>query len=136
MTELRLALCQSASGVDPQANLDKGLDLCSRAADEGADLAILPEMWHIGYARCPDDEEGRARWQELAIARDDPWLGAFRQAASDLNLAIVATFLERWPGSPRNTALLIDRHGQDILCYAKVHTCDWGMESTHARRIL
>jgi 5-aminopentanamidase len=36
--------------------------------------------------------------------------------------------LERWPGAPRNTALLIDRHGQDVLCYAKVHTCDWGME--------
>jgi predicted amidohydrolase len=85
-------------------------------------------MWQIGYARCPDDEAGRAGWQEMAIARDDPWVSAFREAASDLNLAILTTFLERWPGSPRNTALLIDRHGQDVLCYAKVHTCDWGME--------
>ena len=64
----------------------------------------------------------------MAIARHDPWVNAFRKAASDLSLAIVATFLERWPGSPRNAALLIDRHGQDVLCYAKVHTCDWGME--------
>jgi predicted amidohydrolase len=128
VTDLRLALCQSSSGGDPQANLDKGLALCSRAADEGADIAILPEMWQIGYARCPDDEGGRAMWQGMAIARDDPWVSAFRKAASDFNLAIVATFLERWPGSPRNTALLIDRHGHDVLCYAKVHTCDWGME--------
>ena len=128
VTDLRLALCQSASSGDPQANLEKGLALCSRAAEEGADIAILPEMWQIGYARCPDDEAGRARWQEMAIARHDPWVSAFRKAASDLNLAILATFLERWPGSPRNTALLIDRHGQDVLCYAKVHTCDWGME--------
>ena len=128
VTDLRLALCQSASSGDPQANLEKGLAACSRAAEEGADIAILPEMWQIGYAPCPDDEAGRARWQEMAIARHDPWVSAFRKAASDLNLAIVATFLERWPGSPRNTALLIDRHGQDVLCYAKVHTCDWGME--------
>ena len=64
----------------------------------------------------------------MAIARHDPWVSAFRKAASDLNLAILTTFLEEWPGSPRNTALLIDRHGQDVLCYAKVHTCDWGME--------
>src|ERR1039458_5146467 len=85
-------------------------------------------MWQIGYAPCPDDEAGRARWQEMAIARHDPWVSAFRQAASYLNLAILTTFLERWSGSPRNTALLIDRHGQDVLCYAKVHTCDWGME--------
>ena len=129
VTDLRLALCQCASRGDPQSNLEEGLAACSRAAEEGADIAILPEMWQIGYARCPDDAAGRAAWQEMAIARDDPWLSAFRKAASDYNLAIVTTFLERWPGSPRNTALLIDRHGNDVLCYAKVHTCDWGMES-------
>ena len=128
MTDLRLALCQSASSGDPQANLEKGLAVCSRAAEERADIAILPEMWQTGYAPCPDDPVGRARWEGAAIARDGPWVNAFRDAASDLDLAILATFLERWPGSPRNTALLIDRHGQDVLCYAKVHTCDWGME--------
>ena len=128
MTDLRLALCQSASGGDPRANLAKGLALCSRAAEEGADIAILPEMWQIGYAPCPEDAAGRAKWQEMAITRHDPWVGAFRQAAADLEVAIVVTFLERWPGSPRNTAVLIDRHGQDVLRYAKVHTCDWGME--------
>ena len=128
MTDLRLALCQTASSGDPRANLEKGLAACSRAADEGADIAILPEMWQIGYAPCPDDEAGRATWQEMAIARHDPWVSAFREAASDLNLAILTTFLERWRGSPRNSALLIDRQGRDVLCYAKVHTCDWGME--------
>jgi predicted amidohydrolase len=128
VTKLRLALCQLASGGDPQDNLAKGLAACSKAAEGAADVAILPEMWQIGYAPCPDDEAGRARWQEIAICRDDRWLGAFRRAASDLNMAILTTFLERWPGSPRNTALLIDRHGRDVLCYAKVHTCDWGME--------
>jgi predicted amidohydrolase len=128
VTDLRLALCQLASGGGPRDNLTKGLAACSKAADEGADVAILPEMWQIGYTPCPDDDAGRAGWQGMAIARDDPWLTAFRKAASDLGLAIVTTFLERWPGSPRNTALLIDRHGHDVLCYAKVHTCDWGME--------
>ena len=129
VTDLRLALCQSASGGDPQTNLEKGLAACSMAAGQGADIAILPEMWQIGYAPCPDDEAGRSRWQEMAIAHHDPWVNAFREAASDLDLAILTTFLEQWPGSPRNTALLIDRHGQDVLRYAKVHTCDWGMES-------
>ena len=128
MTDLRLALCQSAAGGDPQANLEKGLALCARAAEEGADVALLPEMWQIGYAPCPDDEAGRERWREMAIDRDDPWVRAFRRAASDLKMAILTTFLEQWPGSPRNTALLIDRDGHDVLCYAKVHTCDWGME--------
>ena len=95
VTDLGLALCQSASSGDPQVNLDKGLAVCSRAAEEGADIAILPEMWQTGYTRCPDDEAGRVRWQEMAIARHDPWVSAFRMAASDLNLAILATF---WSG--------------------------------------
>ena len=130
MSDLRLALCQAGSTTgDPRGNLEKGLALCARAAEEAADVAILPEMWQIGYAPCPDEESGRARWQDAAIDRHDPWVNAFRTAASDLELAILTTFLERWPGSPRNTALLIDRHGHDVLCYAKVHTCDWGMES-------
>ena len=64
----------------------------------------------------------------MAIGSDDRWVSTFRRAASDLNVAILTTFLERWPGSPRNSALLIDRHGRDVLSYAKVHTCDWGME--------
>jgi predicted amidohydrolase len=128
VTDLRLALCQLTSGDNAQDNLTKGLAACEKAAEEGADLAILPEMWQIGYTCCPDDDAGRAKWQAMAIARDDLWLAAFRKAASDLELAILTTFLERWPGSPRNSALLIDRHGNDVLCYAKVHTCDFGME--------
>jgi predicted amidohydrolase len=128
VSNLRLALCQLASGSDPRDSLTKGLAACSKAAEEAADIAVLPEMWQIGYASCPDDELGRARWQEMAIGSDDRWVSAFRRAASDLNVAILTTFLERWPGSPRNTALLIDRNGRDVLRYAKVHTCDWGME--------
>ena len=101
---------------------------CAQAAERGADIAMLPELWQIGYAPCPDDPVGKAEWQELAIELNDPWLTAFRKAAADLNIAILATFLERWPDAPRNTAVLINRHGQDVLRYAKVHTCDFGME--------
>jgi N-carbamoylputrescine amidase len=33
------------------------------------------------------------------------------------------------PGASRNAATLIDRHGDPVLTYAKVHTCDFGMEA-------
>lgn len=36
--------------------------------------------------------------------------------------------LHRWPAAPRNVATVIDRHGRDVLTYAKVHTCDWVFE--------
>ncbi len=59
-THLRLVLCHYASGGDPQANLEKGLAACSRAAEEGTDIAVVPEMWQIGYASCPDERSASA----------------------------------------------------------------------------
>jgi predicted amidohydrolase len=60
-----------------------------------------------------------------AIGRDDPYLLHFQSLAQELRMAIALTYLERWPGGPRDTVSLIDRHGEMVLTYAKVHTCDF-----------
>ncbi len=44
-------------------------------------------------------------------------------------MAIALTYLERWPGAPRNAVSVIDRLGNIALTYAKVHTCEWDVES-------
>jgi predicted amidohydrolase len=44
-------------------------------------------------------------------------------------MAVALTYLERWPGSPRNSMSLIDRHGEVLMTYAKVHTCDFDKEA-------
>jgi predicted amidohydrolase len=45
-----------------------------------------------------------------------------------MEMAIALTYLERWADGPRNSLSLIDRHGEIVLTYAKVHTCEWGCE--------
>jgi predicted amidohydrolase len=65
--------------------------------------------------------------QAQAIDRDGPFVSRFRGLARELNMAIALTYLERWPGLPRNTVSLIDRHGEMVLTYAKVHTCDFDL---------
>jgi len=45
-------------------------------------------------------------------------------------MAVVVTYLEKWPDAPRNTACLIDRHGKVVLTYAKVHSCDFSLEAS------
>ncbi|MHB8324586.1 MAG: carbon-nitrogen hydrolase family protein [Candidatus Dormibacteria bacterium] len=130
MTDLVIALCQLApAGLRPQASLEKALVACTEAAERGADVVVLPELWQIGYRPCPDEQAARAAWQGLAIGLDDRWIAAFRDTARELDIAILVTFLERWPGAPHNTALLVDRHGETVLRYAKVHTCDFSMEA-------
>jgi predicted amidohydrolase len=154
MAQHRVALLQlSPCGTDQQANLEKGETFCREARTMGADLALFPEMWNIGYAdyapssgedgdlwRAPerwvtDDgsrwealREARERWQAQAVERDGAFVTHFRALARELDMAIAITYLERWPGAPRNTVSLIDRHGQVALTYAKVHICDFSLK--------
>ncbi len=51
--------------LDPEYNLKKGLEACAKAKSIGADLALFPEMWNIGYAFCPPTR--KEDWTALAI---------------------------------------------------------------------
>jgi predicted amidohydrolase len=119
---LRIALLQLvARGRDRAANLAKGERWCREAASRGADVALFPELWSAGYE--PFDAAD-------AIGRDDAFVARFRALARDLELAIAVTFLERTARGPRNTLVLFDRRGEEVLCYAKVHLCPWGPPDT------
>lgn len=156
MSILRVALLQMASsGPDQEANLAKGEVFCRQARQMGVDIALFPEMWNIGYTgygpEQPDDaardlwrvpgrwaegevsrfealHEERERWQAQAISRDSTYVAHFRGLARELKMAIAVTYMEAWPGAPRNTVSLIDRRGELVLTYAKVHTCDFDVK--------
>ena len=94
----------------------------------GADIALFPEMWNNGYT-FPDRPDGHEAWLAQAISQDDAFVTHFQVLAQELRMAIALTYLERWPQAPRNTVSLIDRHGEVVLTYAKVHTCDFDKEA-------
>lgn len=127
---LTVALLQMVSeGTDQQANLKKGETYCRQAKAMGADIVLFPEMWNIGYTFFdPEIASSRRTWAAQAISADDAFVRHFRALACELDMAIGLTYLERWEPDPRNTITLIDRHGDLVLTYAKVHTCDFGFE--------
>jgi N-carbamoylputrescine amidase len=126
MTLLSIALLQMAScGRDQEANLMKGESFCRLAQQQGADLALFPEMWNIGYNIGPAED---VSWTDMGVTRDGPFVQHFRRLAKELHMAIAITYLERWPGKPRNSLALIDRNGQIQLDYSKVHTCSFAWE--------
>jgi N-carbamoylputrescine amidase len=143
MKALKIALLQlEAKGMDQETNCVKGLDFCQQAKAAGADIAVFPEMWNVGYdaflpveARTgstilePQYAETLAHWREQAIDQTSPFFRAYQDLARELDMAVLLTYLEKWPGGPRNTASLIDRHGEVVLTYAKVHTCDFSFEA-------
>ena len=127
-TYVTVALLQlEAFGRDRAKNLAKGLQACRDAAALGADIALFPEMWSIGYDLV--DGESADDLQRHAIDRDDDFLRCFAALANELGMAIAITYLQRWPGGPRNVVGVFDRFGRPALEYAKVHTCDWDHEA-------
>jgi predicted amidohydrolase len=123
-------MLQMASlGLDQAANLGKAERFCRRAKDLDVDLALFPEMWNVGYTLQQDDPEGPGAWSQRAITLDDPFIGRARELALELELALAITFLERSQDGPRNSVAVIDRRGDVVLTYSKVHTCDFDTEA-------
>jgi predicted amidohydrolase len=107
-----------------EENLQKGVQHCKKAKEMGADIALFPEMWSVGYNIPENIDELKAS----AISADSEFMRSFAALAKELDMAIGITFLEKYEPLPRNTLCLFDRFGNRVLTYAKVHTCDFGDE--------
>jgi predicted amidohydrolase len=115
----------SSAGADLQGNLEKGEQCARLAATGGADVALFPEMWSMGYdIHRPDD------WTRHAISVDSQFVEHFRKLARELDMAMVLGILEARPDGPRNSAVVIDRRGEISMTYSKVHTCYFGPEAS------
>lgn len=124
MRNIKVALLQLLPEKSLEENLQKGLTYCKKAKEMGADIALFPEMWSVGYNIPTDIEVLKAS----AVSLDSEFVNSFGKLAKDINMAIGITFLEKHEPLPRNTLSLFDRFGNNILTYAKVHTCDFGEE--------
>jgi predicted amidohydrolase len=115
---MRVAVCQLNSRADRKANLVAAAALLRRAADGGADLAVLPEyVDHLGPAASqprpePVDGEFGSHFAELA-RRLGIWVhaGSFHEAGPD-------------PAHTYNTSLVFDRSGALAASYRKIHLYD------------
>lgn len=134
MAHFTIALLQmNPHGNDARLNREKGESWCRRAKAAGADLALFPEIWSTGYTYGfeVEHDDVQAYWRSQAIGPDDEYVLRFRELAAELDMAIGLTYLEKWEGAPRNSISVIDRHGEIVLTYAKIHTCDFfAMESS------
>ncbi|MBO5448966.1 MAG: carbon-nitrogen hydrolase family protein [Ruminococcus sp.] len=115
------ALLQLLPEKSLEENKVKGIEACRKAKQMGADIAVFPEMWSIGYD--PDKFSN-----DFAVSPDDGFVKAFGELAKELDMAIAVTYLEKFQPAPRNTVEIFDRSGNSVMRYAKVHTCDFGDE--------
>jgi len=138
MSLFKVALLQmDGVRLDTEKNTATADRYCRDAAKLGAHLAVFPEMYNIAYPDIVSDS--RSYWREIefegrqpdmklikkyrnyAIDDQDSYLNHFRKLAVELDMAIAVTYLSKGKKIPRNTVLVIDRHGKDVIKYLKVH---------------
>ena len=115
---LRVAVCQLNARDDRAANLKAARDLLGRAADLGADVAVLPEY---------TDYLGRSAGAPPPEPVTGEYASFFAAAANELRMWVHAgSFHEIGPDPEHtyNTSLVFDRSGALAAVYRKIHLYD------------
>ena len=113
-------------GDDLDRNAGIAAEACRKAAELGADIALLPEMFSIGYTPFDPEKPGdKERFYSLAKSTSSEYVQQFGRLADELDLAVAFTYLQAYDPLPRNAVTLFDRHGKEVFTYAKVHTSDF-----------
>jgi predicted amidohydrolase len=113
-----IALFQFAMSPEPEVNLSRALEGIQRAADRGADIVCLPELFRSPYF-CVHEKSPRDYSEPL----EGPVLDALCAAAKKHRIAIVGgSIYERaLDGRLFNTAPVITKDGALAGTYRKVH---------------
>ncbi len=115
---MRVAVCQLNSRDDRPANMAVARRLLERAAEAGADLAVLPEF---------TDYLGPGSGLPKPEPVDGEYATFFADTARELSMWVHAgSFHEAGPqaGKTYNTSLVFDRGGNLAAVYRKIHLYD------------
>ena len=117
----QLALVQMPVSDDPDASLAHACGRVSDAADAGADVVCLPELFRSPYF-CQSEDPA---FFDLAEAIPGPSTEALAQVAIEAGVVIVAPIFERRAaGLYHNSLAVIDRDGSLAGLYRKMHIPD------------
>lgn len=115
---MRAAICQLNAGVnDVEANVANAERLVRDAAQEGADIAVLPELFaYYGSQR---------RMRELAEPLGGPITSRLAALARGGSMWVLGgSVCESDGGRVYNTSFLFDRQGEAVARYRKIHLYD------------
>jgi N-carbamoylputrescine amidase len=116
-----IALIQVALDGRRETNLAKCTDWVRRAANEGANVVCLPELYGSFYF-CQSENTD---YFDLAEPTDGPSFQAFSKLARELKIVVIVPFFERRAaGLYHNSASIINTNGTEAGFYRKMHIPD------------
>ncbi|QYK40034.1 MAG: N-carbamoylputrescine amidase [Paracoccaceae bacterium] len=118
MRPLTLAVTQFAMTWDLPANLDAAETAVRAAAERGAGVILLPELFAAPYF-CKTE---RAEYLGLALpAAGHPVVARFAGLARELGVVLPVSFFERAGQAHFNTVAMVDADGRVLGHYRKSH---------------
>jgi N-carbamoylputrescine amidase len=118
---VRLALIQMSCTSDQQQNIEKAVNRIEQAAQSGANLVCLQELFNAHYP-CQSEDHERFAWAEEIPG---PTSQAMRDAAKRFGVVVTGSVFERRAqGLYHNTAVVYDRDGSQVGFYRKMHIPD------------
>jgi N-carbamoylputrescine amidase len=119
--QVRVALIQMQCGTDVSSNLERTIVRIRQAAEHGAQVICLQEVFNTQYP-CQTEDHDRF---ELAEAIPGPTTSELQKVAKDHKVVIVVPLFEkRTHGLYHNSAVVLDADGSIAGLYRKMHIPD------------
>ena len=121
MRQVKVAALQFSCSKDVQENINKAEKMVREAADNGANIILLPELFERQYF-C---QEKRYDYYDYALPLEkNPAVNRFKEVAKELSVVIPVSFYERDIDRLFNTVAMIDADGSLLVIYRKTHIPD------------
>lgn len=120
--KFRVAILQMRSAKkEKDRNTQVVITKMEEASKAGADILLLPECFITGYD-LPIDSQN-------VLREDEKYLTEICKAAKENGIGAVVTAFTQGEKQPQNSAFVIDKAGNVLMKYSKVHTCDFADEA-------
>src|SRR3954451_23543963 len=129
-SKFRAGLIQMRSGRTPSANTDAAAKLIAEAKKGGADYVQTPEMTNIL------ERSRESLFANIVPEEQDASLATFRELARalDIYLHVGSLAVKVGPARAANRAFLIDRKGEIVARYDKIHMFDVDLKGGESYR--
>lgn len=116
-----VAAIQMACAEDLATNLARAEDLIRAAADRGANIILVPELFEGPYFCKTQDP---VHFDRAKPHRDHPTLRRLSELAAELGVVLPVSFFEAANRAYFNSIAIIDADGRDLGIYRKSHIPD------------
>ena len=121
MRNVKVAVTQMACSEEHSENIEKAENLVRKAADQGANVILLQELFETPYF-CKDQNPEYFEWARPF--ENHPILERMSRLAKELGVVLPVSFFERSGNTYFNSLAILDADGRQLGVYRKLHIPD------------